>query len=266
MRGSSFRPVVHVVAAGAIAIAACEGTTRYEPPEAASGNASSSSATQGASTSNANATTGAGGAPSTASATTSSTGGAGGAGGGDAACVEPTYCVCVANAACTIVAEDCFCPCDEPCEAPCDCDCGGGAFLGCAPASITNPDAIEGLWLIGWSGGAHHVSWVRVFGDQTCVVGDGASLNANIPFYPCNGPGTWIFPAKPETILFHFPEECGLGHSVTFESWAGTPGWPTGCLQLANVEDAAMPGTPLFACRFPDDQCNADLSECTDPL
>jgi hypothetical protein len=191
--------------------------------------------------------------------------GASGFAGSATSCTYPDYCSCVTNAACKVVSEDCYCPCGvEPCEPNCACECGGGKYLGCAPTSIHNPGAAEGLWLIGWSGGLNHFSWVRLEAGGTLTVNDGSSLFANAPFYPCNGTGTWSMTAKPETIALYLPAGCDMA-PITFTSWLGTPAWPKGCLQEASVE--ALPsGQTLMACRFPLEQCNATLTMCIDPL
>jgi hypothetical protein len=163
-----------------------------------------------------------------------------------------------------VVTEDCFCPCGiEPCTPDCACECGGGAYLGCAPSSILNPGALEGIWLIGWSGGAHHYSWVRIEPDFTVTVNDGAALSSNIPYFACNGPGQWMFTAMPETLGLILPD-CGF-HSLTFLEWTGTPSWPIGCLQAALVDHLGAP-TRITACRFPASQCDAAMSTCVDPL
>jgi hypothetical protein len=214
-----------------------------------------------------------GGGPGGAGTGGAGTGGVGGVvvGGGGATglpastCTEPDYCSCVANAACSVVAENCFCPCGvEPCEPNCDCDCGGGKYLGCAPASIYNPGALEGIWLIGWGGGANHYSWVRIEPDFTLTVNDGAPLASNLPFYGCNGAGTWNPAAKPETVFLLLPAPCDPS-VLTFTAWSGTPAWPPGSLQAASVE-TNPPSVPLMAYRFSLAQCDATMSSCSDPL
>ncbi len=224
---------------------------------------SSTSSMSGTTGSN-SGTGGSGGATTTSS---TGAGGAGGAGGGLPAttCAGLDYCDCSANAACTVVAEPCFCPCGvEPCEPNCECPCSGGKYLGCAPVSITNPGALEGIWLIGWSGGAHHFSWVRIEPNNKLTVNDGAELSSNIPFFSCSGAGSWLLTAKLETIGLELPAPCGFW-PLTFEQWKGKPVWPKGCLQEVLFEPSAM-APQLQGCRFPLSQCNADMTQCTDAL
>jgi hypothetical protein len=228
------------------------GSSVVGDPQASGAGVSSSgtggaSATAGASTTNV-ATTGAGG--------TGGDTGSGGASPADATCAGLDYCGCVANAACQVIAEDCFCPCGvEPCEPE---------YLGCAPTSILNPGALEGIWLIGWSGGANHFSWVRIEADAKITVNDGAALVANLPYYECNGPGGWMITAKPETIMLELPADCSWS-SLTFSKWTGTPAYPPGCLQEVIVEDNTT-ASIIGAWRFPPDQCDAAMTSCTDPF
>jgi hypothetical protein len=245
------RAFPYLVFASAIA-AACGSAVDVQGPGAG-----------GTATSTGPGASGGGGASSGGSGPGGST--TGGSGGSDATCAGLAYCDCIANEACSVVAEDCFCPCGvEPCRPDCECDCGGGQYLGCAPTSIMNPGALDGVWLVGWSGGAHHYSWVRFEADGALTVNDGASLQSNVPFYPCSGPGSWIFTAQPETVGLTLAGGCGFS-TLHFVEWTGTPAWPTGCLQAAIVEDGITPA-PLMACRFPASQCDASLSSCTDPL
>jgi hypothetical protein len=239
------------------------GSTVTEVPPDSSGATTSGAGGGGPASTSSSAGTGGG---ATSSVGAGGSGGDAGAGGGDpATCAGLDYCSCTANAACAVVAEDCFCACGvEACEPDCDCDCSGGAYLGCAPTSIWNPGALEGIWLIGWSGGAHHFSWVRIESDYALTLADGAALSSNLPYYQCNGAGTWMLTAKPETVGLQLPGDCGFS-SLTFTQWTGTPEWPEGCLQQATVEDNLL-GTQLMACRFPPSQCNADMSACDDPL
>jgi hypothetical protein len=191
-----------------------------------------------------------------------------GTGGGSAsACLEVDYCSCVANAACRVVAEDCFCPCgEEPCEPDCECDCGGGDYLGCAPTSVSNPGVMEvGVWLIGWSGGANHFSWIRFEDGGALTMLDGADMPSNLPYWECNGPGDWILGAAQETVIVTMPGDCAFS-PLRFEAWMGDPTYPEGALQAATVFDGPDSDFPLTAYRFPDAQCAPDLSSCTDPF
>lgn len=192
----------------------------------------------------------------------------GGAGGSVSAdCAGLDYCACKENAACQVLAEACFCPCGvEPCMPDCECACGGGKYLGCAPTSVMNPGALEGLWLVGWSGGMNHFSWVRLEPGGVATFNDGANLDVNGPLWPCSGSGSFGLAAKPETIALYLPPGCGTMAAVTFVKFLGEPSWPNGCLLEASVEMAPPAGGPLTACKFPLSTCDATLSSCQDVL
>ncbi len=194
-------------------------------------------------------------------------GSGGGTGGSPAGCAGLSYCDCTSNAACQVVAEDCHCPCGvEPCAPNCACKCSGGKYLGCAPTSVMNPGALEGLWLVGWSGGANHFSWIRIDPGGKAVINDGKNLNANIPFWDCNGAATWFLSAKIETLGINMPSGCNPGFTtLTFDSWVGKPAYPKDCLLLANVSEPVS-SLPLLACRFPSSYCDAAMKTCKDPL
>ena len=243
--------------------AACGSSVDIGPPGKGAGGATGS----GVVSSSGSSSGGGGGSPTGGGGAGSGGDGAGGSAGGLPAstCAVPDYCTCISNAACKVVVEDCYCPCGvEPCAPDCDCDCGGGKYLGCAPTTIYNPGALEGIWLIGWSGGAHHFSWLRIEADFKLTVNDGAGLFANLPFYECNGAGEWNLAAKPETVFLLLPAPCAAG-PLTFTAWTGETSWPKGCLQSAIVESDTL-GMSITACRFPLDQCDATMSTCIDPL
>ena len=223
---------------------------------------------------------GRGGTTSFDAGTADASAGTGGSAGVDAAlggspgtdngpCVGLSYCDCIAgNVACQVFAETCFCPCDiEPCSPPCDCDCGGGAYLGCGPASIVQPGAIEGIWLVGWSGGMNHFSWVRFNSDGTADVLEGADLPFNAPLW-CSGQGFWSLAARPETIFLTLPDEC-RDHSLPLTFLALGPGAtppsvPSGSVLSATI-DGGM-GPTLDAYRFPATQCDAAMTQCLSPF
>lgn len=220
-------------------------------------------------TSTTSSSSGDGGGAAVTATVGSTTTGSGGSGGEPpaAACDELPYCDCVTNAACAVVAEDCFCPCGiEPCEPDCACDCGGGLYLGCSPTSIINPGELEhGVWLIGWGGGLNHYSWVRFEANGALTVLDGAGMNANAPYYPCNGGGTWVFGAEPEVVHLQLPPECPASR-LRFGPWMGDPSWPEGATQAVNITDTFQEDFPLTGYRFGDAQCDEAMTDCGDPL
>ena len=219
-----------------------------------------------------------GGAPATggtpASGGSPMSGGSPGSGGtaGSApttACVGIDYCACRDRSDCQVQSTACFCPCGEySCEPSCDCVCGGGVYQGCTPTTIFSPGALEGIWLIGWSGGMNHYSWVRLTGEMAGVADflDGADLAVNGPFWSCSGQGSWLVTAKPNTVMLTFPSECNLPAKVlTFETFQLPTGWPNGVRLVAQLTDLDV-SVYLEGYQFPPSQCDAAMASCTDPL
>ena len=253
----------------AVVLLGCGGSTQSDPKGTGGQDAgvggfggTSSGGTSSGGTSSGG--TSSGGTSSGGSAGSISTGGAAGTSGD---CAGLSYCDCdSSNLDCQVLSEACFCPCGiEPCKPDCDCACGGGKYLGCAPKSIIQPGAFEGLWLIGWSGGMNHFSWVLALPGGKALFNDGASLTANGPLWSCNGEGSWSMTQKPETIFLYLPPSCP-GMPLTFQSFQGKPDYPKGCVLSATLEPQSPSGMPLMACKFPSSQCDATLTSCVDPL
>jgi hypothetical protein len=194
-------------------------------------------------------------------------GSAGAGGSGATPCLGLDYCSCKSsNQDCQVFSEACFCPCGvEPCEPDCTCACGGGNYLGCGPKSILTPGALDGVWLIGWSGGLNHYSWIRFSANGTADLLDGADISANAPFWPCNGPASWIFTAKLDTVGVNFPAGCGSTFDTftfTLQSYAG---YPPGAILSASVEQLST-SQVIEGYKYPSNQCNAQMTQCTPPF
>ena len=134
---------------------------------------------------------------------------------------------------------------------------------------------IEGIWLVGWSGGMNHYSWVRFtvtssFGG-TAVILDGQSLFANVPYWSCSGATSWNLASKPDTIQLHFPSSTCVPQGLKSSSYTfsnikpATGSWPKGATHTAQVTTSLQP-TSLEGHRFPKTQCDAAMTSCTDPL
>jgi hypothetical protein len=247
---------------------ACGGSTQEDgSAKAGSGGAAGSVAAGGS------AGTGAGGVAVAGSSGTGASGGVGasggisGASGSPGTCANLSYCDCKLNAAtCQPVVEPCFCPCGiEPCEPACECDCGGGAYLGCTEIGVELPEEkFIGTWLIGWSGGMDHYSWVRLEPAGLARFLDGAELSGNAPFWNCNGAGSWHLAAKPDTVALYFPAGCDPAFAaLTFANLAPATGYPPGAILTGSVEWS--PTQTVEAYKFPDTQCDALMTTCTDP-
>lgn len=128
---------------------------------------------------------------------------------------------------------------------------------------------LDGVWLIGWSGGMNHYSWVRLSGapqwggDAEFLAGE--DLFANLPFWNCSGKGSWMITAKPYTIGLQFPSHCSLGFtSFTFVT-VQPASYPTGAVLYATLEDLAEPGLPVEGFKFHSNWCDPAMSSCPDP-
>jgi hypothetical protein len=134
-------------------------------------------------------------------------------------------------------------------------------------------EQMSGVWLVGWDGGLRHYSWVRIrrasLGDWTGTAEflSGSTLASNAPFWPCSGRGSWMIPAKPNAILLRFPEGCpaDLESQYTFDPFAPPPPFPRGAILSASVADLRGE-IPLTGFKFPDAQCDAAMTTCTDPF
>jgi hypothetical protein len=135
----------------------------------------------------------------------------------------------------------------------------------------TFPDYVAGTWLIGWSGGYDHFSWVRLQGhdsgraDFLSVV---STRGGYTPYFGCNGQGTWAITQKPNTIYLYFPPGCStqnVQQAYTFVSFVPGSGGPKGTVASASFEEPPT-AQEIEGYQFPDSQCDAAFATCTDPL
>ena len=138
------------------------------------------------------------------------------------------------------------------------------------PDPDTFAEMLNGVWLIGWSGGMNHFSWVRLSGgpqwggDAEFLAGD--DLFANAPIWECSGLGSWMITAKPYTIGLQFPSSCSIGFaSYTFLTMLPATGYPPGAIVQASLEDLAYPNAPMEGYKFPSDWCDPTMTTCPDP-
>ncbi|MBI5534271.1 MAG: hypothetical protein HY898_16220 [Deltaproteobacteria bacterium] len=132
---------------------------------------------------------------------------------------------------------------------------------------------MNGVWLVGWGGGMNHYSWVRIRSDSpgswsgTAEFLAGDDLAVNSPYWPCSGAGKFFIPAKPYSILFEFPSSCpsGIELEYTFDPFYPPSAYPKGAILAATVTPLSMSGS-IEGYKFPDTQCNGDMTACTDPL
>lgn len=142
-----------------------------------------------------------------------------------------------------------------------------------ADGGSTFPGILDGVWLIGWSGGMNHFSWIRfssvTMGGGKAQILAGKDIVSNLPLWNCSGATSWNITSKPNTLQLHMPSgSCnGMKSSVyTFQSFQKPPGgWPKGAL-LEAVVDQSSPTAKLKAYKYPASQCDAAMTACKDPL
>jgi hypothetical protein len=130
---------------------------------------------------------------------------------------------------------------------------------------------LSGIWLVGWSGGLNHYSWIRFSSDASnCIEGridildppNGAPWS---PFWPCQGTGRWTLTQRPQTVQLSLPPGCGDDATdvFTFVAPAPAPSWPAGTLFQVTLE-RTVSGT-FDGFKYPDSQCDADMTTCQSP-
>jgi hypothetical protein len=171
---------------------------------------------------------------------------------------------------------------DPGSEAP---DAGGESDAGpSSDAGVDAPEpvdagselyaALEGIWLVGWSGGMNHFSWARFrmsepnpgWGEADFLAGE--DIEVNDPFWPCSGLGAWALAQKPWTVQITLPEGCGdpAPQAYTFISVTPAEGNPMGVTHYASVETGPPPGQYFEAYKFAPSQCDAAMTSCDDPF
>jgi hypothetical protein len=152
-------------------------------------------------------------------------------------------------------------------DGPTQRDDGGRAF----------PAILEGVWLVGWSGGMNHFSWVRfgLMASRTMEKKDlwilqGADIIGNLPFWSCSGQGTYWMGAAGNTIYIDFPSttcvpgKTGEGYVWSDFALPGSPA-PPGAILTATVKTQATLQA-LEGIKYPDDWCDAAMTSCKAPF
>lgn len=154
-----------------------------------------------------------------------------------------------------------------------------------ATASDTAPDTtiapwhevLHGTWLIGWSGGMNHFSWVRISTDAgaqgVALYNAGANLSVNAPYWPCTGKGSWDLVSKPNAFRLTLPAGCTIKSLVVTLVDPQPPkqgSWPKGPILWSTAEiyhpDTGTTQKSMGAYKYADSVCDATLSTCTGPL
>ena len=135
------------------------------------------------------------------------------------------------------------------------------------------PSVLDGIWLVGWSGGLRHFSWIRfsvkAAANGTATVLDGKALPSNAPLWSCSGAASWAITARPRTVQINFPGSTCTGHrsdSYTFANFKQPGVVPKGANLRADVTGTYPSGVKLEAFKFPASQCNAAMTTCKNPF
>lgn len=131
-----------------------------------------------------------------------------------------------------------------------------------------------GVWLIGWSGGLNHFSWIRFNAGGQAGIGSFDLLQpqgdpAWTAHYFCDGTGTWVANSRPLSFTLTLPAGCNMGTVIlTFESITPSTGWPPGGDRIAAISEynpASSTTRKLEGYRFPPSQCDPQLKTCRLP-
>lgn len=152
---------------------------------------------------------------------------------------------------------------------------GSVGVSGSSAASL--PDYLPGLWILGWSGGLDHYSWVR-FSPYDATQGgridllDSPDSGAWDPFFACEGMGRWYLTARPQTVELWLPTLCGQDAKFTFTVESVGPASPVGIFakasqqaSLQTTSSTSTGGNPITAFKYPDSQCDAAMTTCKAP-
>jgi hypothetical protein len=141
---------------------------------------------------------------------------------------------------------------------------GGGSF----------PDVLrQGIWLIGWSGGLDHYSWLKF----NFLVDGGLNglllvknAGPNDFFFPCEG-NDGLFSVNPDNleVVLQFPQSCAdagyIDITIKFPLCYGGGGMPKGSLRHAAFQQAKPPNN-IDGYMFPLDYCGVNFTSCPNPF
>jgi hypothetical protein len=131
---------------------------------------------------------------------------------------------------------------------------------------------LDGIWLIGWSGGLNHYSWVRFQGSAfqgTFELLDPKGNAGWTAYFPCQGPGTWMITQAIDSIALMPAAACPMSMQfipLHFRDFYAPGAYPPGAVLGAHIDAPAMPGQSLDGYKFPDAQCDAAFTSCMLPM
>jgi hypothetical protein len=145
-------------------------------------------------------------------------------------------------------------------------DLASAVDLASADFSASIPADIDGIWLIGWSGGLEHYSWLRFtssgFGFGTVEILDPMGNAAWAPYF-CSGKGSFGMTQQPGTIgIMGACSKLYVLHWIDFYP----PGaFPQGAILASHVDDLTGNMMTLDGWKFGANQCDASFTMCTLP-
>lgn len=148
------------------------------------------------------------------------------------------------------------------------------------PAADMNqsfPAVLEGVWLIGWSGGMNHFSWLRFSKMATRTMSkkdawllEGKAITSNLPLWACSGKASYWMGAAGNTIYLDFPSKSCLPNGSLTQGYvfsdfnSSGAGAPKGAILSATVKIQATL-QPLSGYKYPASWCDAAMTSCKAP-
>jgi hypothetical protein len=159
---------------------------------------------------------------------------------------------------------------------PTDAAFDGDSFACPPPLSSggTFPDVLrQGIWLIGWSGGLDHYSWLRFN-----FITDGGlngllqvkNAGPNNQFFPCEG-NDGLFSVNPSdySVVLQMPQSCAdsgyIDTTIKFPLCYRPGGNPKNSLLHATFAQSKAPMN-VDGYMFPLDYCGASFTSCPSPF
>jgi hypothetical protein len=150
--------------------------------------------------------------------------------------------------------------------------------VGSADMNLSFPAVLEGVWLIGWSGGMNHFSWVRFSKMATpsmtkkdAFVLDGKTIGSNLPLWECSGKASYWMGAAASTIYLDIPAASCASGVATSKGYSfgdfdtSGAGAPKDVILSATVQVQATL-QKLSGYKYPDTWCDAAMTSCKAPF
>jgi hypothetical protein len=170
--------------------------------------------------------------------------------------------------------------CKPVAGATCDAEGKCGTFGDACPPPCSGEicETIDdGPWLLGWSGGLDHFSWVRFsFTPMSSTEGQIDLLDpvcaSCTPYFSCQGPGSFKINTVTNEVDMKLPmgcDELGAPQIVTlaFAGLAPAMGYPPKAILTASVSVVSQPmAQQLEGYQYPPEHCDPGFGSCADPF